>query len=233
MLLFALLVAVAAPVADPPPADCVFQAATDHWAGSCGPLFDETPTFSIAPEGAITTGRWRDDNPPVAAWSGALSSAGDPDYPVEIEIHAGGTGVLRSEYGWYAISGFSATAAAVRFRIDTPAQPLPPSELDRRIVERSAVILNADAVWNRADNRQCPPAATTWSIYCAMARATIDVTGGFHHRRPALELVRKIVEARTAGRAYDHRLMGYNNDPSTHLADVRSLFAEALARMPK
>lgn len=27
-----------------------------------------------------------------------------------------------------------------------------------------------------------------------------------------------------------HRLIGYNNDPATHLEDVRSLFAEALAR---
>jgi hypothetical protein len=28
-----------------------------------------------------------------------------------------------------------------------------------------------------------------------------------------------------------HRLMGYNNDPSTRLEDVRSLFAEAIARI--
>jgi hypothetical protein len=64
-----------------------------------------------------------------------------------------------------------------------------------------------------------------------MQRATIEVTGAFHHRRPALEVVRLIVEKRTVGRPYHHRLMDYNNDPSTHLDDVRSLFAEALAQM--
>jgi hypothetical protein len=233
MVLFALLASAAATVVSPPPADCVFQGAGAHWQGACGPLFDETPTFSIAPENAITTGRWRDNEQPVAAWAGVQSSAGDPDFPVEIEIHAGGAGILRTEFGWYAISGFAATPASVRFRIDTPVQEIPPSELDRRIIERAAAILTSDAVWNRADNRQCAPAAVTWSIYCAMARATIDVTGAFHRRRPALELVRKIVDERTAGRAYDHRLMDYNNDPSTHLGDVRSLFAEALARIPK
>jgi hypothetical protein len=44
-------------------------------------------------------------------------------------------------------------------------------------------------------------------------------------------VVREIVDQRSAGRKYDHRLMGYNNDPSTRLEDVQSLFAEALARM--
>ena len=58
------------------------------------------------------------------------------------------------------------------------------------------------------------------------------MTGGFHHRRPALELVREIVEARTKDRKYDHRLMDYHNDARTTLADVHSLFAEALARIP-
>ena len=84
----------------------------------------------------------------------------------------------------------------------------------------------------RRNNRKCPAGATTWSIYCALEQASIEVTGGFHHRRPALELVREIVDDRTKAKTdYNHRLMDYNNDPSTHLADVRSLFAEALARI--
>jgi hypothetical protein len=108
-----------------------------------------------------------------------------------------------------------------------------PNELDREIVRRAAAILSTDAVWNRADNRKCAANATSWSIYCAMEKATIEVTGGFHHRRPALEAVRKIVEKRTEGRNYHHRLMDYNNDRSTTLADVQSLFKEALAQTEK
>jgi hypothetical protein len=64
-----------------------------------------------------------------------------------------------------------------------------------------------------------------------MEKATIEVTGGFHHRRPALQVVRKIVEERAASRPYKHRLMDYNNDPTTRFADVQTLFAEALRRM--
>jgi hypothetical protein len=67
-----------------------------------------------------------------------------------------------------------------------------------------------------------------------VAPNTLDraiVTGGFAHRRPALEVVRTIVDERTAHRNYDHRLMDYNNDLRTQLGDVKSLFDEALARM--
>ena len=69
------------------------------------------------------------------------------------------------------------------------------------------------------------------SIYCAIERASIELAGGFHHRRPAQELVRVIVEERTKDKKYDHRMMDYNNDPATHLSDVQSLLAEAIARI--
>jgi hypothetical protein len=64
-----------------------------------------------------------------------------------------------------------------------------------------------------------------------MEKATVEVASAFHHRRPALQVVRAIVDERTANRRYGHRLMGYNNDPTTHLSDVQSLFDEALKRI--
>jgi hypothetical protein len=149
---------------------------------------------------------------------------------VEIELFAGGGGVIRTYNGWYAVSGFSAKDSNVRFQVDT-AKQIAPNSLDREIVKRADALLSSDAVWNRADNRKCDPAATTWSIYCALEHATREVTGGFHHRRPALEVVRIVVEERTKGRDYNHRLMDYNNDASTHLGDVRTLFAAALERI--
>lgn len=108
---------------------------------------------------------------------------------------------------------------------------VPPSGLDREIIQRAASILSSEAVWNRTDTRECHPTDTKWSIYCAMEKATIEVTGAFHHRRPALQLVRKIVEERSVNRPYQHRLMDYNNDTTTTFADAQSLFAEALHRM--
>lgn len=149
---------------------------------------------------------------------------------VEIEVYEGGTGVIRTYRGWFPVVGFSAPNEPSRFQIDLKQQ-VAPNDLDRQIILRAAALISSDAVWNRADNRRCAPHATTWSIYCAEEQATIEVTGAFHHRRPALEIVRAIVEDRSKDKSYAHRLMDYNNDPSTHLADVKSLFAEALARV--
>ena len=149
---------------------------------------------------------------------------------VEIEIYQAGNGVIRTYNGWFPVSGFSARGSTIRFRIDTTKE-IAPNALDREILMRATRIISSDSVWNRADNRKCPSAATKWSMYCAVEQAQVDVAGAFHHRRPAGELVREIVDERTKARNYSHRMMDYNNDPTTTLADVRSLFAEAIARI--
>jgi hypothetical protein len=149
---------------------------------------------------------------------------------VEIEIYAGGTGVIRTYNGWFPVTGFAMKDSALQFRFDHDHE-VPPNDLDRQILQRALAIITSDAVWNRADNRRCPAGANTWSIYCAEEQATIEVAGAFHHRRPALELVREIVDERSKGKSYSHRLMDYNNDPQTTFADLKSLFAEALARI--
>jgi hypothetical protein len=208
---------------------CELRPVDALWSGTCVPFLDEHPTLKVAPAARITSGTWRKDVQPTAVWAGDISTGGASER-VEIEIYDGGTGLLRTEYGWFPISDFQRERSLVRFRVDT-AHEIAPGDLDREIVKRAALILSSESVWNRADDRRCPSTATTWSIYCAMERATIEVTGAFHHRRPALEVVREIIEQRTAGRQYQHRLMDYNNDPSTHLNDVRSLFKEALERM--
>jgi hypothetical protein len=212
-------------------ANCAFLRAKDVWTGSCGPIFDETPVTTVAPVNAITTGTWRRDVRPKVVWAGVLRNEGEPDYPVEIEVYAGGSGVFRSEFGWFAISGFASDESSIRFQMEV-SHEIAPGTLDLAILKRADAILSSASVWNRADDRKCPRGAATWSIYCATEQATIEITGGFHHRRPAMQLVRQIVDERSKGRNYDHRLMDYNNDPSTTFADVHSLFLEALHRIP-
>jgi len=208
---------------------CKFSPGEGGWKGSCGKLGGEYTTVTIKAAKAITTGRWRKDSEPTAVWAGNMTYSDDV-VAIEIKIHTGGQGVLRSDDGWFPIPRSVISDKAMEFEIDF-ANEAPPSELDREITRRATTILSSEAVWNRADTRECSPADTKWSIYCAMEKATIEVTGGFHHRRPALQVVRKIVEERSANRPYKHRLMDYNNDPATRFADVLTLFTEALRRM--
>jgi hypothetical protein len=203
---------------------CAFQQVGGAFKGSCAVL-DQSPAMMLAPAAAITSGIWRDDVRPSAVWAGDA----DRDSPIEIEVYSGGWGIMRTEYGWFPVTNF-ASSPTLSFDVDA-GHEIVPGALDEQIVRRAAEILSSDRWWNRADDRRCPAGAKTWSIYCALAKATVEVTGGFHHRRPAQEIVRVIIEERTVGRGYHHRLMGYNNDPLTHLRDVQSVFTDALARM--
>ena len=232
LLIVAALSAMLA--ANPPPAfsTCSFHLSGPRWAGSCGRLLGEEPQMQLVRTTAIATGMWRKNVPVAEVWAGEMTVSGGGRSPIELEIDNDGVGVLRTEYGWFPVSGLTVSASVLAFTIDA-VREVRPSELDRQIVQRADAILSSPAVWNRLDNRRCPESARSWSIYCAAERATIEVTGGFHHRRPAMELVRRIIEERSAGRRYNHRLMDYNNDPSTRFEDVHTLFAEALARIDR
>ena len=212
---------------------CTLAAASPSfsWSGSCAKLIEGSDAqIEIHTSPAIVSGIWKHVEKPETVWSGTLATSEYPKTAVEIEIYDGTRGVMRTVFGWYPITDFSRTSDAVRFDVD-PSREVAPSTVDREIVERASHILSRVSAWNQADDRKCPEDAKTWSIYCAMEKATIEVAGAFHHRRPALEIVRQIVDERTRDRPYEHRLMDYNNDPSTKLADVQSLFSEALRRI--
>jgi hypothetical protein len=208
---------------------CTFQRDGDHFSGSCGLLFGQSPAMTLRSVPKVSSGTWRRDATPVSSWTGDMTDEGYPNDPLELEVYSGGQGELRTEYGWFRVIDFVA-GHALTFTLET-SREIAPGVLDLEIVKTAATILSTESAWNRSDNRKCPADATKWSIYCALEKAEVDVTGGFHHRRPAAEVVREIVDQRTADRNYHHRLMEYNNDPTTHLQDVQSLFQQAETRI--
>jgi hypothetical protein len=107
---------------------------------------------------------------------------------------------------------------------DSNARP-PISNADIDVVKRAAEILNSPEKWNRLDNRMCPSDANTFSLYCALERATDEIGKTFEHRGAAMQEARFVIEeiAPDANR-YNHRLMDFNNDPDTTFADIQGVF---------
>ena len=105
---------------------------------------------------------------------------------------------------------------------DPDARP-PVTAADLQIVKRAREMLRSESAWNRADNRVCPDGAKTVSLYCALKVATISVSGKAEHRGAALQEIRFVIDEIAADRNYDHRLMDYNNDPTTTFADVQQV----------
>lgn len=223
---------------DPPAAPCELslQAVDQSWKGVCGPVFSnkEPTTLTARKVESLPGGAGRGDAAPslmlVARLTGRPETA-----DLELEFY-GKEGVIRTQVGWRQVTVISESATTLQFRI-AGTEPKP-TDLDTRIVERAAEILATEAAWDRADDRSCAPDDKTWSLYCALHRASLELTGGFHHRRPCLQVVRQILyervaEERKKGRKYPHILMDYNNDPAMRLTDVQSVFAEAAGRLKR
>lgn len=99
----------------------------------------------------------------------------------------------------------------------------PITRADLQIVKRAREILSSESKWNRADNRICPAEAKTVSLYCALQVATVELGGKAEHRGAALQEARFVIDEIAIDRNYEHRLMNYNNDPTTTFADIQEV----------
>jgi len=141
-------------------------------------------------------------------------------------------GVIRTPFGWFFLSGFDESESALTLSFSS-GDEVPPLWVDLQIVERAKEILKSERVWDRSDDRVCEATDRAWSLYCAMHRATIDITGEFHHRQPALQVVRRVVREVGSERIDNHRLMDFNNHPDTTLEEIHEVFEVAALRIEK
>jgi hypothetical protein len=111
-------------------------------------------------------------------------------------------------------------AAAFVSAQDSNVKP-PVSKTDLEIVDRAGEILNSPALWNKNDDRKCLKDAKTVSLYCAIEQATLEVAGSFEHRGAAMQEARFAIDQIDGNKEYEHRLMGYNNDPTTSFEDIK------------
>ena len=110
---------------------------------------------------------------------------------------------------------------------DTPM--LTRADLD--ILRKANEILADESKWNRMCERRYKEEDKTWSLYTALYKASLEITGKFDHRRPALEEIRRTVERLTVDKKYQHRLMDYNNDPETKFADIKKVLTGSIERI--
>ena len=58
----------------------------------------------------------------------------------------------------------------------------PVTREDLRILVRASEILSSPAVWNRHDTRECHDSDKTWSLFCALEKASREVLKEYRHR---------------------------------------------------
>ncbi len=107
------------------------------------------------------------------------------------------------------------------------------TEEDLRVLKRADEILSKPAAWNRHDTRICVPHDNTWSLFCSLQKAALDVFGQERYRAVALQEVRFAVEDLMNGMnvQFQHRMTDYNNLPSTRFADIKNVLKVATDRV--
>lgn len=106
-----------------------------------------------------------------------------------------------------------------------------PTMADLDVLRRADALLSEPSAWNHLGDRDCDATARSWNLYCVLHRASLDVMGVACHRSAAMQEVRWVVDERTRGVDLAHRLMDYNNLPTTTFADIKGVLAEAIQRL--
>ncbi|MBN7817019.1 DUF6197 family protein [Algoriphagus pacificus] len=101
--------------------------------------------------------------------------------------------------------------------------------IDLKIIQRADSILSDSTKWNKQDDRICDDdiANGKYSLFCALYKASVDITGEYIHRRPAMQNVRFTLEKYENGRVVNHRLMDWNNHPDTRFEEVKKVLKES------
>lgn len=167
-------------------------------------------------------------------WLGTMEGK-FPEDPTRFELVKAGNGaagVAKLPYGWFRLQ--SAQLSGDTFGVTVSAdKQLPPTADDIKIIQRAGALVANVGVWNKNDNRTCPPNPQKWSVFCALTQATEEISGGVHYRQPALQAVREVVNEIGGSRVGKHRLMDYNNHPDTTLDDIQNMLRIAHGRLEK
>jgi len=105
------------------------------------------------------------------------------------------------------------------------------TEEDLLILQRAKKILSDESVWDRQDDRNCDENDNSWSLFCALWKASIETLGEYKHRRVAMQEVRFAIEDVSDGMEFQHRLMDFNNLPSTTFSDIHKVLQIATERV--
>lgn len=109
----------------------------------------------------------------------------------------------------------------------------PVEQADVAILKQAKAILSEESVWDRNDDRVCLETDTEWSLFCALYKASLAVTGVYDHRRVAIQEVRFAIEDVSRGKKFEHRLMDFNNRPETTFEAVHEVIRIARERVER
>lgn len=129
--------------------------------------------------------------------------------------------LFRFKSNWYSFDKLKFKNKSIVFSIDI--DPIvPPTIADLEIVRLAKSILSEEQYWNANDDRDCSDdiANKSFSLYCALRIASLEVENKYNHRNAALQKLRHVIRDKYPERQWNHRLMDFNNMEETTFKDI-------------
>lgn len=106
------------------------------------------------------------------------------------------------------------------------------SQADLDILTKADALLSDERIWRKEHVSDCSESKKL-DLYCALEKASIDVTGKYVHRQPALQEVRFTIDDHYRKRWTEHRLIDFNANNDTSFEDIKSVLAQAIATVKR
>jgi len=138
--------------------------------------------------------------------------------------------LIKTTDGWFAMDNLKIYKDHITFEMDNDPSP-PVTESDLLIIQKSISLLKDEKNWNRADDRECKDDFENqkYSLFCALQKASIEITGSYDHRKAVLQMIRKTIVDIYPKKVLEHRLRDFNNLPET----THAVLMDLLTRVEK
>jgi len=214
--------------------DCtLIQEVDGTFKGTCQGFDEGTASLELGPDKPVTGASAPMALPTDVRWTGPLRIKDWPMMQVEVvssPYTPDPLPVMKTDVAWLLLENAIVQDLELSFwfQFDEDA---PPTVDDLEIIEGAIGILNHEIVWDRSANRRCRSSTTTWTLYCALHDATIEVTGEFHEYQPAMVITSDVIDRIFREMEFERPLIDYNTYADAILIEMHRLLTMAGTRI--
>ena len=135
----------------------------------------------------------------------------------EVTSRAGFPQVLfKTQLGWLTMDSLRVQNNRLTFKIDHDPD-VPVTTTDLKIIRKAKDLLKGEKSWHKNDDRDCEDDIEngSYSLFCALKSASIEMEGGYNHRNAIMQKIRHTIVQMYPDKEWEHRLKDFNNMPET------------------
>jgi len=135
--------------------------------------------------------------------------------------------MFRFRYDYLTFDSLKIKNQSISFTINNDPQ-VPVTKEDLKTIQLAKSLLSEEKYWNKEDDRNCEDdlANKSYSLYCALRVASLEIENRYNHRNAVLQKLRHLIEIKYPNKKWNHRLMYYNNMEETTYEDIVNILEE-------